>query len=136
MSSRREHRASKAALFDGYDGIEEGGIRASSSYSGEINEHDNEKAIDSLKDRVIFLKRLTGDIHEEALSHNRLLDRMGNNMDASRGILSGTVDRFNMVFEKKSGRRMCMLIGGFVLSFFALYYLMRYIVFYINGTFV
>uniref|UniRef100_A0A2C9UCW7 t-SNARE coiled-coil homology domain-containing protein n=1 Tax=Manihot esculenta TaxID=3983 RepID=A0A2C9UCW7_MANES len=74
MSYRRDIRNSRSAIFD--DGLEEGGLRASSSYSHSINEHDNDKAIDSLQDRVIFLKRLTGDIHEEVESHNRLLDRM------------------------------------------------------------
>ncbi|ONI26610.1 hypothetical protein PRUPE_1G034500 [Prunus persica] len=73
MSYRREHRSSKSALLDG---LEEGGLRASSSYSHDINEHDNDKAVQSLQDRVVFLKRLTGDIHEEVESHNRLLDRM------------------------------------------------------------
>lgn len=69
--------------------------------------------------------QLTGDIHEEVESHNRLLDRMGNSMDASRGIMSGTMDRFKMVFEKKSNRRICTLVGSFVVSFFVLYYLIR-----------
>jgi blocked-early-in-transport protein 1 len=70
----RDYRNNKAALFDG---IEEGGIRASSSYSShEIDEQDNERAIDGLQDRVILLKRLSGDINEEVDSHNRMLDRM------------------------------------------------------------
>ncbi|XP_020534239.1 bet1-like SNARE 1-1 isoform X1 [Jatropha curcas] len=92
MNYRRDIRNSRSSLFD--DGLEEGALRASSSYSHNINEHDNDKAIDSLKDRVIFLKRVTGDIHEEVESHNRLLDRLGNNMDISRGVMSGTMDRF------------------------------------------
>ncbi|MBA0704962.1 hypothetical protein Golax_017183, partial [Gossypium laxum] len=119
-------RNSRVALFDG---IEEGGIRSSSSYSHEIDEHENERAMEGLQDRVNLLKRflflpvvsltkqrrgaggdpeslflksikgdklqqLSGDIHEEVDSHNRMLDRMGNDMDASRGILSGTIDKF------------------------------------------
>ncbi|KAL8142786.1 hypothetical protein V2J09_015818 [Rumex salicifolius] len=43
-----------------------------------------------------FNWQLTGDIHEEVLNHNRLLDKTGDDMDASRGILSGTVNRFKM----------------------------------------
>eukprot|EP00257_Ricinus_communis_P021454 XP_015580952.1 bet1-like SNARE 1-2 isoform X1 [Ricinus communis] len=121
MSYRRDISRSKSALFD--DGLEEGGLRASSSYS---HEHDNDKAVDSLQDRVSFLKKLTGDIHEEVESHNRLLDRMGNKMDISRGVLSGTMDRFKMVFEKKSGRRTCVLAGVFIASFLVIYYLIRY----------
>ncbi|KAJ6890496.1 hypothetical protein NC651_024104 [Populus alba x Populus x berolinensis] len=94
MSYRREHRNSRTALFD--DGLEEGGLRPSSSFNHETDDHDNDKAVHTLQDRVLFLKRLTGDIHEEVESQNHLLDRMGNNMDTSRGIMSGTMDRFKM----------------------------------------
>lgn len=53
----REHRGNRTALFDG---IEEGGLRASSSYSNhEIDEHDNDRAMDGLQDRVILLKRVS-----------------------------------------------------------------------------
>ncbi|KAG6774573.1 hypothetical protein POTOM_021931 [Populus tomentosa] len=97
MNSRRDIRNNRAALFDG---IEEGGIRASSSYSShEIDEQDNERALEGLQDRVILLKRLSGDINEEVDNHNLMLDRMGNDMDSSRGVLSGTMDRFKMSHE-------------------------------------
>ncbi|KMZ65277.1 Bet1-like SNARE 1-1 [Zostera marina] len=123
MNSRRDFNKGRTALFDG---IEEGGIRASSSYtSHEIDEHENERAIDGLQDRVNVLKRLTGDIHEELESHNSVLERMGNAMDASRGILSGTMDRFKTVFETKSSRRMATLIGSFVILFLLIYYLTK-----------
>ncbi|CAK7327217.1 unnamed protein product [Dovyalis caffra] len=55
MSYRREHRTSRTALFD--DGLEEGGLRSSSSYSHETDDHDNDKAVHTLQDRVLFLKR-------------------------------------------------------------------------------
>ncbi|KAJ9536879.1 hypothetical protein OSB04_029612 [Centaurea solstitialis] len=129
----RDNRASRSALFDNLDGIEEGGLRASSSYSRDIDEHENEKSLNSLQDRVVFLKRLTGDIHEEVQSHNRMLERMGNGMDSARGIMSGTMDRFKMVFEKKSSRRTCKLVMYFVLSFFIVYYLFRFLMYYMYG---
>ncbi|XP_062108139.1 bet1-like SNARE 1-1 [Humulus lupulus] len=122
MNYRRDHRSSRTSLFND---LEEGSLRASTSYSHDINEHDNDKAVESLQDRVIFLKQITGDIHDEVETHNRLLDRMGNKMDASRGIMSGTMDRFKMVFEKKSSRRMCTLVSCFVISFLIIYYLIR-----------
>ncbi|XP_058188900.1 bet1-like SNARE 1-1 isoform X2 [Rhododendron vialii] len=123
MGSRRDHRNNRVALFDG---IEEGGIRASSSYaSPEIDEHDNDRAMDGLQDRVIMLKRLTGDIHEEVEGHNRMLDHMGNEMDSSRGVLSGTMDKFKMVFETKSSRRTFSLVAAFVVIFLIIYYLTR-----------
>lgn len=133
MSYRREHRASRASLFDGFDGLEEGGLRVSSSYSHETNDHDNERAVDSLQDRVIFLKRLTGDIQDEVETHNRLLDRMGNDMDSSRGVMSGTMERFKMVFEKKSSRRMCTLVACFVVAFLTILYLIRVLRYFTLG---
>ncbi|XP_038887294.1 bet1-like SNARE 1-1 [Benincasa hispida] len=123
MNARRELRNNRVALFDG---IEEGGVRASSSYSShEIEEHDNEAALDGLQDRVLLLKRLTGDINEEVESHNRMLDRMGNDMDSSRGVLSGTMDRFKTVFDPKSSPKMFSLVALFVAIFFIVYYLTR-----------
>ncbi|KAF8042927.1 hypothetical protein BT93_A1301 [Corymbia citriodora subsp. variegata] len=123
MNTRRDVRGNRAALFDG---IEEGGIRASSSYSShEIDEHENERAMDGLQDRVNLLKRLSGDINEEVETHNHMLDRMGNEMDASRGVLSGTMDRFKTVFETKSSRRMISLVASFVVIFLVVYYLTR-----------
>ncbi|KAL6210665.1 hypothetical protein ACLB2K_015897 [Fragaria x ananassa] len=120
MNARRDYRNNKVALFDG---IEEGGIRASASYSHEIDEQDNERAVDGLQDRVNLLKRLSGDIHEEVESHNHMLDRMGNDMDSSRGMLSGTMDRFKTVFETKSSQRMFTLVVSFLLVFLVIYYL-------------
>ncbi|KAK9945145.1 hypothetical protein M0R45_010674 [Rubus argutus] len=122
MNARRDYRNNKVALFDG---IEEGGIRASSSYSHEIDEQDNERAVEGLQDRVNLLKRLSGDIHEEVESHNHMLDRMGNDMDSSRGILSGTMDKFKMVFETKSSQRMFTLVASFLVIFLVIYYLTR-----------
>ncbi|CAA2975795.1 bet1-like SNARE 1-1 isoform X1 [Olea europaea subsp. europaea] len=124
MNSRRDRNA-RVALFDG---IEEGGIRASSSYSShEIDEQENDRDVDGLQDRVNMLKRLSGDIHEEVETHNRMLDRMGNDMDSSRGVLSGTMDKFKMVFETKSSRRMFTLVASFVVIFIVVYYLIRYV---------
>ncbi|CAH1420107.1 unnamed protein product [Lactuca virosa] len=130
MSYRRDNRASRSALFDNLDGIEEGGLRASSSYT---DEQENDKSLNILQDKVVFLKRLTGDIHDEVQSHNRMLDRMGNGMDSARGIMSGTMDRFKMVFEKKSSRRTCKLVMYFVMSFFIIYYLFRFLMYYMYG---
>ncbi|GKV18991.1 hypothetical protein SLEP1_g29292 [Rubroshorea leprosula] len=57
---------------------------------------------------------------------------MGNNMDATRGIMSGTMDRFKKVFEKKSNKRMCTLVTSFMVGFIVLYYLIR-ILRYVHG---
>ncbi|CAL9225330.1 unnamed protein product [Arabidopsis halleri] len=130
MNYRRENRASRTSLFDGLEGLEEGRLRASSSYSHD--ERDNDEALENLQDRVSFLKRVTGDIHEEVENHNRLLDKVGNKMDSARGIMSGTINRFKLVFEKKSNRKSCKLIAYFVLLFLIMYYLIR-LLNYIKG---
>ncbi|XP_061360812.1 bet1-like SNARE 1-2 [Gastrolobium bilobum] len=133
MNYRRDNRSSRSSLIDGFDSLEEGGIRASSSFSREINEHDNDRAIESLHDRVTFLKRLTGDIHEEVDSHNHLLDGVGSKMDGSRGMMLGTMDRFKKVFEKKSTRKTCSLAAYFTVAFIFIYYLIRMLGYFTLG---
>uniref|UniRef100_A0A804JWI9 t-SNARE coiled-coil homology domain-containing protein n=1 Tax=Musa acuminata subsp. malaccensis TaxID=214687 RepID=A0A804JWI9_MUSAM len=103
MNSRRDYHSNRTALFDG---IEEGGVRASAYSSHEIDEHDNDLAMEGLQDRVNILKR-------------------GNDMDSSRGILSGTMDRFKMVFETKSSCRMATLVASFVALFLLVYFLTK-----------
>ncbi|KAL2325885.1 hypothetical protein Fmac_024943 [Flemingia macrophylla] len=133
MSYRRDNRSSRSSLVDDFDSLEKGGLKASSSYTRDINEHDNDKAIECLQDRVSFLKRLTGDIHEEVESHNQLLDRVGNKMDGSRGMMTGTMDRFKKVFEKKSARKSCSLVAYFTVAFVSLYYLIRILGYFTLG---
>ncbi|KAL5579936.1 hypothetical protein UlMin_012378 [Ulmus minor] len=57
-------------------------------------------------------------------THNLIFNyNIGNQIDGSRGIMSGTMDRFKMVFERKSSLRMCTLVASFVVSFLIIYYL-------------
>ncbi|KAM0823414.1 hypothetical protein ACQ4PT_070885 [Festuca glaucescens] len=56
---QNSYRSTRTALFDG---IEEGGIRASAYSSHEIDEHENERAIDGLQDLVSILKRVVNKI--------------------------------------------------------------------------
>ncbi|THU60250.1 hypothetical protein C4D60_Mb07t10660 [Musa balbisiana] len=115
-----DYHSNRTVLFDG---IEEGGVRASAYSSHEIDEHDNDLAMEGLQDRVNILKRLTGDIHEEVRVTIECL--IGHDMDSSRGILSGTMDRFKMVFETKSSRRMATLVASFVALFLLVYFLTK-----------
>ncbi|KAH0914990.1 hypothetical protein HID58_029436, partial [Brassica napus] len=55
----------KTFLFDGLDGLEEGRLKASSSYSHGTSER-----------AMMNHWRVTGDIHEEVESYNRLLDKV------------------------------------------------------------
>ncbi|CAM6041073.1 unnamed protein product [Sphagnum jensenii] len=117
-------RTTRGQLFDT---VEEGGLRASAPYvsSTEIAEQENERGLDTLHDRVNVLKRLTADIHGEVDSHNRLLDGMASAMDASRGIMSGTMNQFKRVFETKSTRTIFTIVGTCVVVFFLVYYLTK-----------
>ncbi|KAH7405151.1 hypothetical protein KP509_15G058500 [Ceratopteris richardii] len=125
MNSRRDHRGVRSSLFDG---LEEGIKRASASYTThEISEHENDRELDGLQDRVSLLKRLTSDIHAEVDSQNRILDHMGNQMDISKGMLFGTVGRFKKVFEAKSSRSYLALIGSFIMVFLLVYFLVNII---------
>ncbi|URE03550.1 SNARE domain [Musa troglodytarum] len=60
---------------------------------------------------------LTGEVHEEVEIHNHALDLMGHDIDTSSGVLSGTVDRSKMVFERKLNRRMITLVISFLVFY-------------------
>ncbi|XP_055814232.1 bet1-like SNARE 1-1 [Solanum dulcamara] len=87
------------------------------------NEHLEPLKIFRLVLMKFYIQQLSGDIHEEMDTPNRMLDRMGNDMDSSRGVLSGTMDKFKMLFETKSSRRIFTLVALFVVLFLVVYYL-------------
>ncbi|WZZ59018.1 hypothetical protein YC2023_059125 [Brassica napus] len=80
-------------------------IKASSSYSHGTSECGDDEALESLQDRVSFLKQyhvdvilfillsdiisMTGDIHEEAESYNRLLDKVVVTMEEDSRVCTG-----------------------------------------------
>lgn len=124
MNPRRDSRATRSQLFDS---LEEGGLRSAPPYASgaEIAEQENERGLGELHDRVNMLKRLTGDIHEEVESHNKLLEGMGNAMDASRSLMAGTMNRFTKVFETKSSRSVATIVASCVVIFLLVYYLTK-----------
>ncbi|KAG8045099.1 hypothetical protein GUJ93_ZPchr0008g11475 [Zizania palustris] len=87
----------------------------------EAEEEDPETSVDLALANFHQEYELTGDIHKEVENHNRMLDRMGNDMNDSRGFLSGTVDKFKMVFETKSSRNMATMAASFIVVFFLIY---------------
>ncbi|URE03542.1 SNARE domain [Musa troglodytarum] len=91
---KTDYQNNRAAQFDS---IEEGGIRASS----------------------YLLMKLLREVHEEVEIHNHALDLMGHDIDTSSGVLSGTVDRSKMVFERKLNRRMITLVISFLVFYSA-----------------
>ncbi|KAG2328106.1 hypothetical protein Bca52824_010834 [Brassica carinata] len=46
----------RTSLFDGFDGLEEGRLKASSSYSHGTSERGDDEELEILQDRVSFLK--------------------------------------------------------------------------------
>ncbi|KAJ8504720.1 hypothetical protein OPV22_005606 [Ensete ventricosum] len=70
MNSRRDYQNNRAALFDSIE------------------------TLSPAKESCFILPR---EIHEEVGIHNHALDRMNHDMDTSRRVLSGTVDRFKRV---------------------------------------
>ncbi|GJW62326.1 zinc finger, CCHC-type containing protein [Tanacetum coccineum] len=63
VTYKADDRGSRTALLDNLDSLEEGGLKASSSYTRD-NEHENEKALNILQDRVLFLKRVVPTFEE------------------------------------------------------------------------
>eukprot|EP00898_Chlorokybus_atmophyticus_P002058 jgi/Chlat1/2853/Chrsp194S03010 len=78
----------------------------------ELAEQENDRSLDKLSDRVSILKRVTMDINQEVDSQHRLLDRMGQDMDGTRGLLGGTMDRFNKFIKVAAANGLWLLDQG------------------------
>eukprot|EP00897_Mesotaenium_endlicherianum_P008161 jgi/Mesen1/7373/ME000382S06575 len=115
-------RSGRSALFDD---LEAGGLKASSSYTGEIAEQENDQSLSELEDRARLIKQLTKDIHGEVESQNKFLDSMGIEFESARRVLSGTVDKFTKVFETKSSRNLATIVVSCVALFALVYFITK-----------
>jgi blocked-early-in-transport protein 1 len=87
-------------------------------------ERDNDAAIGHMSDRVAMLRSITDNIHDEAESHKKLLDGMGDSMGGVGETLGETVKHFNAVFvNNKNGRQFCYAVWGMVGVIWCLHYL-------------
>ncbi|URE03547.1 SNARE domain [Musa troglodytarum] len=114
-----DYQNNRAAQFDS---IEEGGIRASSYLLMKLLSMTKINILMGCKIEFDFYYdhlgvKLTGEVHEEVEIHNHALDLMGHDIDTSSGVLSGTVDRSKMVFERKLNRRMITLVISFLVFY-------------------
>ena len=90
----------------------------------ETLERDNDAAIGHMSDRVAMLRSITDNIHNEAESHKKLLDGMGDSMGGVGETLGETVKHFNAVFvNNKNGRQFCYAVWGMVGVIWCLHYL-------------
>ncbi|URE03549.1 SNARE domain [Musa troglodytarum] len=116
---KTDYQNNRAAQFDS---IEEGGIRASSYLLMKLLSMTKINILMGCKIEFDFYYdhlgvKLTGEVHEEVEIHNHALDLMGHDIDTSSGVLSGTVDRSKMVFERKLNRRMITLVISFLVFY-------------------
>ena len=87
-------------------------------------ERENDAAIGHMSDRVAMLRSITDNIHNEAESHKKLLDNMGDSMGGVGETLVETLKHFNAVFvHNKSGRQFCYAVWGMVGVIWCLHYL-------------
>lgn len=75
-------------------------------------ENQNDQMLDGLRDKISTLKRVTIDIGEEAKSQNRLLNDMGNDMDANQGLLGATMRKLGIV-SRARGQFLCLFFFSF-----------------------
>lgn len=90
-----------------------------------VTEEENDRGIDAIADRIGLLKKITKDIHTEAETQNRVLDRLGSSMDGARGTLSGTMNKFKRVFLSEKGHRLfpivCVIVLLLLIAYYALF---------------
>lgn len=91
----------------------------------EMLDQENQMRVGGLASKVSLLKEIALDMEDESKSSNRYLDSMTGDFGSSQGLLSGTMNRLNvMVGSGKNNRKlMCYIILGIVGLFVIFYYL-------------
>jgi len=101
------------------------GARNGGLSTEEMLDQENQMRVNGLASKVSLLKEIALDMEDESKSSNRFLDSMTGDFGSSQGLLSGTMNRLNvMVGSGKNNRKlMCYIILGIVGLFVIFYYL-------------
>jgi|UniRef100_A0A7S4GIY5 blocked-early-in-transport protein 1 len=88
-------------------------------------ERENEDELENLRDKVATIKSIALDIQDEVKSHNRLLDKMGDQFSTATASLKGTMGRLNAMMAHGGSKHMCFLALFVFMVFIALYWLLK-----------
>ncbi|UJR21055.1 hypothetical protein I4U23_024155 [Adineta vaga] len=88
-------------------------------------EKENDQHTKELSAKVSRLKNIAIDIDNETTEHNRFLETMRSDFDTARSFLGGSSRHLTDVLTSggKDRRIMYYVIGGIVLAFIVLYYI-------------
>ncbi|TDH65431.1 hypothetical protein CCR75_002058 [Bremia lactucae] len=116
----------RESLFSGVSSRLQAGENANSGEQAKrLLEEQNDEQISHLSLQITQLKQLSGNIHEEVLNQNRLLDSMGKEFDNTDGLLNGTMKRLSVMMEQGGSIHMLYLVLFVVVVFVLLYFAIR-----------
>lgn len=88
-------------------------------------ERENEDELESLRDKVATIKSVALDIQDEVRTHNKLLDKMGDQFTTASSSLKSTMGRLNNMMQTGGSKHMCMLTLFVFGVFLGLYWLLK-----------
>ncbi|GLI69237.1 hypothetical protein VaNZ11_013812 [Volvox africanus] len=91
----------------------------------EAMEQENDRDLDHLADRVALLKNVTHGINKEVDDQHKLLDNMDGSFMSVRGLMGAVTDKFRLVYNDKSNKRLIYGVVGVATVLFFVWYLTR-----------
>mmetsp|Transcript_8457 Transcript_8457/g.31249 ORF Transcript_8457/g.31249 Transcript_8457/m.31249 type:complete len:124 (+) Transcript_8457:241-612(+) len=120
MSTFGQRNSNRAPLFAGTSSKD---ADSGGGFDSMTLEQENDRGIEHMADRVQALKRVTLDINEEVDAHNKLLEKMGMDMDGAKGLVGGTMDKMKKMMETPSNRFILYVVGASTVLFLLVYFL-------------
>jgi len=98
---------------------------ASDEQTEEQLERENEDELELLRDKVAAIKAVAIDIQDEVKTHNKLLDRMGEQFTTASSSLKSTMTRMQTMMQHGGSKHMCLLALFVFGVFLGLYWLLK-----------
>lgn len=95
------------------------------TFDVESLQHENDRDISALSERVSLLKQATHGVKTEAEAQHRVLDSVAEGILDTKGMLGGAANRVTLIMSDKQHRKMITVVGGIVGVMLLIWYLVR-----------
>eukprot|EP01087_Luapelamoeba_hula_P014441 TRINITY_DN4225_c0_g1_i1.p1 TRINITY_DN4225_c0_g1~~TRINITY_DN4225_c0_g1_i1.p1 ORF type:complete len:119 (-),score=16.82 TRINITY_DN4225_c0_g1_i1:63-419(-) len=97
---------------------------AHNSQTDQFLEQDGDRQLNAISDKVRAIKEMSTGIKKDIVETSSMLDQMERGMSSTSGMLQGSIARLTNLSHTATTRQMMMFIGGVVVAFVGLYYLL------------
>ncbi|KAG8443133.1 hypothetical protein GDO86_011807 [Hymenochirus boettgeri] len=94
-----------------------------SGYS--VQEEENERLTESLRQKATALKSLSIDIGTEVKYHNKILGEMDSDFDSTGGLLGATMGRLKILSRGSQTKLICYMMIFALFVFFVIYWIVK-----------